>query len=937
MSDMAEEVDVGMVEGQSNSQPAPRRALKGSRKDDASVGEERGRSGRPGVESVTPGKDVEKQVRSRSRGRESRGRRSGTDDDESQRSKEGLNSSQPAARGREGPSSSRQTDTGGGGESGPSNKGRSSSRDRPQARRSGSRERPKRSSSRDRPQSKGTRSSSRDGRQSKLRSSSQDRRASRKGGQESVRDIFGADSKDTSVDESQTSAKRIEPIEEQPETEAEKTEGGDSSDKGDAPVSEESESAKVEVETPVEKVEAQVAQKAEENNPDDSAVERSRAKRGEDKDRTRGRRGESVERSRSKRSGSRDRPRGSRNHAHQGNHEIQSAGQTQILAEKDHNSEAEINDTELITQASSGKRLNKEKADHAEPKDAGESKVVEKNVVRPRPAVIFHKDIPDPPEPKEEEPSAAADTVVEVNPAFALMAHLGLVDTSQETAPTSEPCVDLFKDFGLESEAAIRESEPSTSPGQPEDDDVAPLAPVIEDNSGHESMQSMEDDPADPREDITNVGESETKDQAKAASKVDPEESSPDLDEPPTIIKQEDKKERSKPEDANPAMDLLGFLGSNYDDLPKQSSHSAPVSVFEPVGQPQTSVDFFQNMSSPPEQFSVDGDAFGIEDQKVSKAHKPFSSFEDDDIDSCAAEEELGSSKIRSSQPEAIGEDEELCVPPPSAAPPLLVADMMQKNTRKARRVQQSKKVEEAPYTPSALAPPSLAGDQPYNNRRIRRVKKETPDAIPGLPPPSLAGDQPYNGRKIRRVKAETPVSTSGLPAPSLAGDMPYKGRKIVRMTKSEPKPVNNLPPPSLAGDDYQRKPKTKIRRGKGNIADNGTSPIKAKSKNFQPETVTENETESAEEEAAPKKVGRRLMSKAKSFSKGTKSFAKMSCDDSSLGEDDDDVGEMVVQKKKVVRRGMLKKAVSAASVVQKGSKKLVKKTASSSRGLFNS
>jgi hypothetical protein len=149
------------------------------------------------------------------------------------------------------------------------------------------------------------------------------------------------------------------------------------------------------------------------------------------------------------------------------------------------------------------------------------------------------------------------------------------------------------------------------------------------------------------------------------------------------------------------------------------------------------------------------------------------------------------------------------------------------------------------------LAPPSLAGDRGTKGKKVRRTKaSEGNDDEKHLPPPSLAGDEYKKSRKVSKAKHiddyDRSLESSSLAPPSIApaskgskskpkdhdsdddeerdtfDDVtPIKKggtRKILRAPSGVGLPALNLAPPSLAGDEQRidnRKDRKKASKSK--------------------------------------------------------------------------------------------------------------------------
>lgn len=151
--------------------------------------------------------------------------------------------------------------------------------------------------------------------------------------------------------------------------------------------------------------------------------------------------------------------------------------------------------------------------------------------------------------------------------------------------------------------------------------------------------------------------------------------------------------------DSNPANDLLGFLGSNYDDLFTKNEESSTPNASDPfsVDQPENSIDFFQAINFTGFEHQSGGDDYDRIERLV------------DSLDKDAFK------------------DEGRPLPPPSVAP---VDESAKQKARLARRLARQKKPavdNDDDGAPSTLCPPSLAGDMPklMQKSSVRKPKKE--------------------------------------------------------------------------------------------------------------------------------------------------------------------------------------------------------------------
>lgn len=310
----------------------------------------------------------------------------------------------------------------------------------------------------------------------------------------------------------------------------------------------------------------------------------------------------------------------------------------------------------------------------------------------------------------------------------------------------------------------------------------------------------------------------------------------------------------------HPAADLLGFLGSNYNDLLVGAESSFPTSAFDLVGenQAESSIDFFQTIKS----------------TKVD----PMSTLDDFD----QVEGFVGGID------NSFGETGKHLAPP-SVAP---LDESAKQKARLARRVNRQNRFSLDKFEakkPSTLAPPSLAGDMPkLMQKRIRKQKAEEAAASGSKGVVQTQNDEGGHVASMLDIEEE-PVKR-------------HTSRPKIRRSKIESNGVDDmceqslappsLAPPSLAPMTRNRPSLTKV-----------------------PER----------EEDIPRKVTRREARKATQFA--------------SLDEeaDDDSVGIIISEPTPAVvpkRRGMLSKAQSAVNVLEKTTKRVVKK-ATSTKNLF--
>ncbi len=324
------------------------------------------------------------------------------------------------------------------------------------------------------------------------------------------------------------------------------------------------------------------------------------------------------------------------------------------------------------------------------------------------------------------------------------------------------------------------------------------------------------------------------------------------------------KEDNLRPEkagtDSHPADDLLGFLGSNYDDLQERETNplvQTPCDVC-PEDQAECSVDFFRAMTST--------------NSKTQSREDDFERVE----------------RLVDSFDESLGEESKPLAPP-SVAPLETPANQKARMTRRVARQNKLSLDKLDANKPSTLAPPSLAGDMStLMNKRVRKPKtEEVRRASRGL---------------LRSKSDEGPSITCTLDVEEehvkKVTSRPKIRRAKISSNGDDEMCEQSLAPPSLAPSKIAPTAKTRPM----------LSALTAE-----------------KEEDAPRKVTRREARKATQFA--------------SLDEDNDDdsVGLPIIETSPAVtpkRRGMLAKAQSAVNVFEKTTKRVVKK-AVSTKNLF--
>lgn len=315
-----------------------------------------------------------------------------------------------------------------------------------------------------------------------------------------------------------------------------------------------------------------------------------------------------------------------------------------------------------------------------------------------------------------------------------------------------------------------------------------------------------------------------------------------------------------QPKDSNPANDLLGFLGSNYDDLFAKNEETATPSASGPllVDQPENSIDFFKAINYTGLHHQSGGD-------DCDRIERLVGSF-----DNVAVEE--------GARP----------LPPPSVAP---IDESAKQKARLVRRLARQKKVaadESDVEPPSTLCPPSLAGDMPklMHKSSVRKPKREA--------------SAPTTRGVARHHSDDGSTMEAMLNAQERPSKSTSSGRPKIRRAKSgdgftDHMCEQSLAPPSLA-------------------------PPSLAPRRMAPKTPEK-------EEEMPRKVTRREVRKATKFA--------------SLDEDEDDedsVGIIVAASSPAdmpkKRGGMLSKAQSAVNILEKTTRRVVKKAAST-KNLF--
>lgn len=533
---------------------------------------------------------------------------------------------------------------------------------------------------------------------------------------------------------------------------------------------------------------------------------------------------------------------------------------------------------------------------------------------RQRPEVVFRDKENDEKDKKNDD--GDADIVIDVNPAFALLCHLGLDGEKDEAKQDmADPYVALLKSC-VEEGPAVEESK----------------------KLHHRELTKMDKDQRSTKKEQKSGELALPETPEVTESKVPSNKgmvTSSKKDMTPSTRRSAQSKE-SKPVGSNAATDLLGFLGSAYGELQTDSQTQNATPSDEDLGlgdNAKSSVEFFQGrggQSDPSSaNFVVNRAPTGFGEISGSCSMNESFAPVDNFMDSFSAGMQVhqtsfafGGKTSRPKTKSAASATPCMAIAEEGSVAHSTIADRDKQMARRARRLARTskKKTEEVSTKGTekqgfatldefvskgndkkgqSLNPPSLAGDMvAKQSRRVQLSSIEAPNSP--LNPPSMAGDAiasnaNESGKVVRRGKK----------GGTKASKIVFRGGS---KSGQDDECEASLAPPSICGTAVQHNVMT----------------VKT------PIEETQEGEESPVDEDMPRKVTRSEVRKAKKF-------AMLGDDD----EDDDDEfslegeqTEFVQEKKGGFRRGMLSKAQSAVNVLERTTKKVAKKAAST-RNLF--